>query len=95
MTEMEAVRGSAPAMSTKDLLLEVYQDMKIIRPIVEHYVGENLPTRVRGLEQDRIVREAVSVDRRHTLGMTNKALAAIILVSQFVLGIWVILSRAT
>lgn len=44
------LRGSSPAMSTKDLLLEVYRDMKFVRPAVEALQEAKLPERINAVE---------------------------------------------
>ena len=84
---MDDVRGSSPVMTTKDLLLEVYHDMKIVRPIVESYVKENFPVRVLNLERDRDTREAVAKSRNSTFSLTNRAVVFVILIAQFAMGV--------
>lgn len=44
------LRGSAPVFTAKDLLREIYDDMKILRPQVASLVEADLPRRVRSLE---------------------------------------------
>src|ERR1035437_3990075 len=44
------VRGSAPVFNTKELLREIYDDVKILRPQVLSLVEADLPRRVRALE---------------------------------------------
>lgn len=44
------IRGSAPVFTTKELLQEIYHDMKILRPQVTSLVEANLPQRVREIE---------------------------------------------
>jgi hypothetical protein len=44
------IRGSAPVFNTKELLREIYDDMKILRPQVTSLVDANLPARVLALE---------------------------------------------
>lgn len=61
MANTDDPRGSAPALSTRDLLLEVYHDMKVLRPAVEILVAANLPARVQALELDHAVRDAKDV----------------------------------
>lgn len=61
MAGTEDPRGSAPALSTRDLLLELYHDMKVVRPSVEMLVAANLPSRVQALELDHAVRDAKGV----------------------------------
>ena len=61
MAGTEDPRGSAPALSTRDLLLELYHDMKVVRPAVEMLVSANLPARVQALELDHAVRDAKEV----------------------------------
>lgn len=85
----DELRGSAPAMTTKDLLLEVYHDMKFVRPAVEALQGECLPARVDVLEKDKITRDAAWRERQRLGGISNKALLSAILVGQFALAVWV------
>lgn len=44
------VRGSAPVFNTKELLREIHDDVKILRPQVASLVEADLPRRVRALE---------------------------------------------
>lgn len=49
MTDEQSV--SPAALSIKDLLLEVYADMKVVRPAVQSLVDAHLPDRVAVLER--------------------------------------------
>lgn len=53
----EELRGSAPVMSARDLLLEVYHDMKFVRPALEGLLAAGLVARVEALERDHIARD--------------------------------------
>ena len=53
----EELRGSAPAMTTKDLLLEVWRDMKFVRPAVEGLIAAGLIQRVEAIERDHVARD--------------------------------------
>lgn len=116
-TPGDDVRGSAPVMSSKDLLLELYHDMKVVRPAVEALVSANLPARVTALEVDHAIRDArggapetlvervarledgvqdakaASVERRRLGEFSTKTLAAIVLASNFILGLWVAIAN--
>lgn len=61
------VRGSTPVMSTKDLLLEVYHDVKLMRPALETLILADLPRRVLALEVGTAVTNTTSStsDRRY------------------------------
>jgi hypothetical protein len=74
-------------MSARDLLLEVYRDMKFVRPALENLLSAGLVTRVEALEQDRIEREAHGVERRRIGDLSARSLAFIIMASNFVLGL--------
>lgn len=50
LEETSDVRGSAPVFNTKELLREIYDDVKILRPQVASLVEADLPRRVRALE---------------------------------------------
>lgn len=53
VTEIKAdidIRGSAPVFNTKELLREIYLDMKVLRPQVTSLVEADLPRRVSKLE---------------------------------------------
>lgn len=103
------LRGSAPAMSTKDLLLEVYKDMKFVRPAVEGLLAAGVVARIEALERDDATAKAAGVnddlvkrvaalekqneedlaagrERRRIGDLTNRTIAAVVLVSNFVLG---------
>lgn len=75
------LRGSAPVLTTKDIVLELYHDMKVVRPAVERLEAAGIITRVELLEQrerDRISLEKGASDARaHIFRMTNKGLALI------------------
>lgn len=85
------VRGSAPAMSTKELLLDLYHDMKFVRPAVEAIQAEALPTRVRRIETRHTAEDARAQERSRLGSLSNKALVAIVLVTQAALAAWVAL----
>ena len=50
MTDVNDVRGSAPVFNTKELLREIYDDVKILRPQVTSLVEADLPKRMLTLE---------------------------------------------
>jgi hypothetical protein len=110
----DLVRGSAPVMTTKDLLLEVYHDMKFVRPAVEGLLAAGLVGRVDLLERDGDRRAAVGltadlvgrvdaiedrheeidargVERRRLGDLSARTLGAIVIASNFLLGIVVLL----
>lgn len=110
----DELRGSAPVMSAKDLLLEVYKDMKFVRPALEGLLAAGLIARVEGLEleferrkaaglkedlvhrvellEDEHLQKAARVLERRRIGdISARTLAALILVSNFVLGVVVFL----
>jgi len=51
------LRGSAPVMSARDLLLEVYHDMKFVRPALENLLSAGLVARVEAIERDHVERD--------------------------------------
>ena len=76
-TNPEDVRGSAPAMTTKDLLLEVYHDMKFVRPAVETLMAAGVVQRIEAIERSDVRLEASGVtaglvDRVAALEQVNK-----------------------
>lgn len=83
------VRGSSPAMSAKDLLLELYHDMKVVRPAVEALQAEGLPTRVRLIETRHTAEDARTQERSRLGGLSNRALGMLVLAGNFILAIWV------
>lgn len=56
------VRGSSPVMTTKDLLLEVYRDMKFVRPAVEGLLAAGVVARIEAVERDDLAREAAGLN---------------------------------
>lgn len=56
MSTDEDVRGSSPAMSTKDVLMELRTDVKAMSAVVTVMASQNLDQRVNALESwaDRI-----------------------------------------
>jgi hypothetical protein len=111
------LRGSAPVMSARDLLLELYHDMKVVRPIAEELKRANLIDRVQALETDHAIRDAQGgmplalvarvaaledvnqdelAEKRgvgKVLNWSNKTLAIVVLITNFVLGVWVTLAN--
>lgn len=112
----DELRGSAPVMSTKDLLIEVYRDMKFVRPAVEGLLAAGVVARIEALERDDLTAKALGInenlitrvavleninenkvaagaERRRLGDLTNKGIAIIVLVSNFVLGAIVLLAN--
>jgi hypothetical protein len=60
MTDISAddFNPGAPVMSAKALLLELYNDMKVVRPIAEEMHRANLIARVGVIETDHAIRDA-------------------------------------
>jgi hypothetical protein len=60
MTDISAddFNPGAPVMSAKALLLELYHDMKVVRPIAEEMHRANLINRVGAIETDHAIRDA-------------------------------------
>lgn len=87
MPNDDDIRGQSSAMSTKDLLLELYHDMKFVRPAVEGLLAAGLATRIEVLERDRLVLSTAKTERNRIGDMTNKTIVIIVLVSNFVLGL--------
>jgi hypothetical protein len=58
----DELRGSAPMMSAKDLLLEVYRDMKFVRPAVENLLAAGVVARIDVLERDAIAARSAGVN---------------------------------
>jgi hypothetical protein len=92
--EHDEVRGSAPVMSTKDLLLEVYRDMKFVRPALEGLLAAGLVARVEELERDKLARESAGVERRRIGDLSTRTLAAVVLVSNCLVGLAVVVMNA-
>lgn len=117
MSTDDDFRGSAPVMSSKELLLEVYHDMKIIRPAVEALMQADLVRRVGSLELDHATRDAAggapttlvsrvtaledkeeartsaSLERRRISDLSGRAIAAVVITSNFVLGLVVMFAN--
>lgn len=85
----ENLTNGESAMTVKALVLELYADMKAVRPAVETLLAANLANRLLILETDRLAREAAQVERKRIGTLTNKALGAIVLCGQFVLAVWI------
>jgi hypothetical protein len=60
MTDISAddFNPGAPVMSAKALLLELYNDMKVVRPIAEEMHRSNIIARVGVIETDHAIRDA-------------------------------------
>jgi hypothetical protein len=62
MTDMPAnaddFNPSAPMMSAKAVLLELYHDMKIVRPIAEELQRADVVARLAAIETDHAIRDA-------------------------------------
>lgn len=94
-SETDDLRGSAPAMTSKDLLLDIYYDMKVVRPQVQMLVDQRLDARITILE-NRERDEDAAKGERHRLGtLTNKGIAIVILVSNFIVGAAVVVANLT
>lgn len=112
----DELRGSAPVMSTKDILIEVYRDMKFVRPAVEGLLAAGVVARIEALEREDIAAKALGIndnlitrvavlenindnkvaadlERRRIGDLTNKGIAIIVLVSNFVLGTIVVFAN--
>jgi hypothetical protein len=83
---MSELRGSTPVMTAKELLLELWADMKIVRPIAEELRDADILTRVQALEQVERNRVAAQIERGRIGAITNKTIVAVVLVSNFLLG---------
>lgn len=62
--DTEDVRGSSPVMSAKDLLLEVYRDMKMVRPAVEALQAAAVVARIETLERAALAAQALGLNER-------------------------------
>ena len=90
---VDEVRGSMPVMTTKDLLLEVYHDMKFVRPAVEGLLAAGVIGRIESLERDRLVITTARDERGRIGSLTNRGLVVVILVTQFLVGLVVAFSN--
>jgi hypothetical protein len=89
MADPDELRGSEPIMSSKAILLELWADMKVVRPAVERLQEEQLPKRILAIEQRHIAETAAERERGRLGTLTNKMLAGLILVTQAALAAWV------
>jgi hypothetical protein len=77
----DELRGSTPIMSTKDILLEVYNDMKFVRPAIEGLLAAQVIRRIEVLEKDMIVREASEMERHRVVEVSGKLIMSIVVIS--------------
>ena len=91
MSESEDVRGSAPVMSTKDLLLELYHDMKFVRPAVESLLAAGVVARIERLEVANLAVQNAKEERSRIGNLTNKSAIFVILVANFLCAAVVVL----
>lgn len=90
----EEVRGSAPVMTTKDLILELYADMKVVRPAVEALQSESLPSRIRIIENRHLLEDGARNERGRLGSLSNKTLAVVVLVGNFLISAAVALAAS-
>ena len=90
VTDSADVRGSAPVMSTKDLLLELYHDMKFVRPAVETLLAAGVVARIERLEVAHIAAQTAKEERSRIGNITNKTIVLVVLVTNFLVGLSVI-----
>lgn len=87
------IRGSSPILSTKELVLDIWRDVKEMKPAVTTLVAANLPSRVEAIEDvqkaEAIAKQARADQRARVISVSNKTLAVVILCGNFVLGLWV------
>lgn len=75
----------SPVMTQRDLMLDLWRDMKFVRPAVESLLAANILTRIEKLEGDVAARESAANERRRLGTLTNKTLGVIVLVGNFVI----------
>jgi hypothetical protein len=80
-------------MTQKDMLLELYKDMKFVRPAVEALMNNNIVHRVEELEQYRTAREAANKERSRLGDVTNKGIVLTVLLTNFIVGLAVIIAN--
>ena len=90
-------RDSNVGLTVKDMVTELYGDMKIVRPIAEKLDAADLPRRVLDLETRNLVEDtalkATAKERGRIVGLvggiSNKSLAVLFAVLSLLQGIWV------
>lgn len=80
-------------MTNKDLILELYRDMKVVRPAVEALLAAGVIARIEKLEDERKTREAAGVERSRLGSLTNRGIAIFVVVGNFVIGSIVVIAN--
>lgn len=80
-------------MTQKDLLLDIYNDMKFVRPAVEAMQAEGLPVRVRIIENRHLAEDSARQERSRIGGLSNKALGILVLIGNFALAAVVVIAK--
>lgn len=78
-------------MSTKDIVLELYHDMKAVRPAVEALVAAGIVQRIELLEQRDRDEDTARRTKGQIIVWSNKALAVFMAVCTFIISLTVAL----
>lgn len=89
----DELRGSTPVMTAKDLLLELWNDMKVVRPIAENLEQADIITRVERLEQRERDEDTTRAARGQMVNWTNKTLGIVVVLCTIFLSILTIVSQ--
>jgi hypothetical protein len=87
------LRGSAPMLTAKDLLKDLWDDMKFVRPAVETLLKADLLARIESLERDRLVVSTAHLERARLGTLTNKAVVLIVVIANFFIGLAVVIAN--
>jgi len=86
-TSTDGFSPNGVALTTKELLIEVYQDMKFVRPAVENLIATNVSYRLDVIEKELVRIDAAKNERTRIGSFSVKAIGAIVLIGQFVSGV--------
>lgn len=89
---MNGDEGSTVGMTVKDMVIEMYGDLKVIRPIVEDYQRANVPVRLGVLESDKLIRDTTSKTRVQFATVGSGALKTALAIVASIVGVWAALA---
>ena len=81
--------GSGTGMTIKEMVTELYGDVKIIKPQVQKLIDADIIARIASIEKADLVVETAAAERRRIGNLTISAGTKIVLLGQFLLALWV------